>query len=154
MADAGLTLLELLVVVAILMLIALALPALGGGAPPVERGLRSVAASLNAARAEAIRRATPVRVVFDLDTRRYGVRGGEGAGPTVLPETLPEGVAWELVTAREIAGDPRRPAILFAPDGSATGGTVRLAAGGRAGAVTVHWLTGVVETARPAPVPR
>ncbi|MEL6197105.1 MAG: GspH/FimT family pseudopilin [Pseudomonadota bacterium] len=145
--DRGLTLLELLVVIAILMIVAVSLPTLSGGAPTHEQTVRAVSSTLVAARAEAVRRARPVRVVFDLAERRYGIVPIEAAEPALeaaLAETLPEDITLRLTTAGEVAAPGDRPAILFMPDGSATGATVDLASPGRRSVLSVRWMTGTI----------
>jgi general secretion pathway protein H len=136
-ADAGLTLLELLAVVAVMALLLLAVPRLGGGTDGRERAARAIAATLAEARAEAVRTAEPVAVAFDIEGGAYGLGAAR--------EALPEGVALAVETAAEAALAPDRPAILFLPDGSSTGGRVVVEAGGRASALTVRWLTGAIE---------
>lgn len=139
----GFTLIELIVVLAVLGL-ALALFARYKAPWSAALGLRGTAAELaqqlRLARAEAIARDRPVEFALDLADRRYRV----GEGPA---HALPADVAIRLVT---IAGERRgaaAAAIRFNPDGSASGGRIALAAGGRSIAVGVDWLTGKVTVA-------
>jgi pyruvate,orthophosphate dikinase len=52
-----------------------------------------------------------------------------------------------FLTAAEEVSRERRGAIRFFPDGSATGGGIRLTQNGRSYLVSVHWLTGQVSLA-------
>lgn len=141
MSDRGFTLLELLVVIAIAaLLVGVAVPRLTGVLPGVQ--LKSdalrVAASLRAARGEAIYRNRQAVFVVDTAARQYRVAG------LAATETLDESIDVTLVTARDAVIDPSRGLIRFFPDGSSTGGRVSLAAGDRQYHVDVDWLTGRV----------
>ncbi len=129
--EGGFTLLELLVVVAVLGLLMAALPGFLATEPPGrEAALRALRADLLAARAEAIRTARPVTVAF-------APEAGEAAG-----RALPEGVRLAAETrARDGEG---RPAVVFYADGSASGGRIALTDAAGTGAIAVHWLTGRV----------
>ncbi len=138
--QAGFTLLELLVTLAIL---GLALVLIAGYRQPWSRGLDlrntagAIAAGLRVARSEAIVRNRPVRFLIDFNSRRFG------SGPTPLGQ-LPPALQITLVT---IAGEKRNDrvgGIRFDPDGSSTGGRIALADGRRTVAVMVDWLTGRV----------
>ena len=91
-------------------------------------GTQRVAAALRLARGRAI--AADRVVAFALAGDGFRLDGG-------APEALPSGVGARLLP-------PGVAAIRFAPDGSASGGRVLLAAGGRAASVQVDWLTGGV----------
>lgn len=126
----GFTLLEMLVVLAVLGLALMLLVGRMPGASPAVQARAAadrVAAALRGARGRAIRddRFVTVR----LDAPAHALRVGTDA-PLALPPVL------------AVAGTP---AIRFAPDGSASGGRIVLAGGGRRLAVGVDWLTGRVE---------
>lgn len=89
-----------------------------------------VAAGLRLARSQAIATDRPVTVVAD--PASHSLRFG------TAPYALPDGVM--LSTA-----DDRAATIVFAANGSSTGGVLRLAAGKLLQKVTVDWLTGRVE---------
>ena len=131
-AGGGFTLLEMLVVLVILGL-ALGLVLARGPAASPAASLASatarVEAALRLARSQAIAGNRDVTVT--LDPQQRTLRTG-----TRPPARLPEGTrvaAGKLVTVR------------FAPDGTAAGGPVVLAAGGFKRVISVNWLTGRVE---------
>lgn len=132
-ADAGFTLLEMLVTLGIMVLITgLVFPSLLRPlqrAPLVE-ARAALAANLRAARADAARAGRSVTVEAAQDGRSYGW-AGRGT-------TLPEGVAFQ--------GDA--PAVVFFADGSSTGGDWRLADARRTLEVSVSPATGVVDAGR------
>lgn len=137
----GFTLLELLVVLAVLAL-SLALLATGGPAhsPTLIAGAaqREIAAGLARARARAL--ATDRAVAFTLTLRPPGFRIAAGRF-----HPLPPRLALQLTTsAGNILG--HAGAIRFAPDGSASGGAIRLALAGQHRRITVNWLTGRIAT--------
>jgi general secretion pathway protein H len=142
---AGFTLIEMLVVVAVLGL-AMALFAMHGPQRSPALDLRTaaqqVAGTLRLARSRAIASNRDVNVTFDTAARSVNL-DGTGA------RTLPPGIG-VTVTALvgETAGD-RLAAIRFAPDGSSTGGEIDLDGAGRRVRVGVEWLTGRVEVFAP-----
>lgn len=129
---AGFTLLEALVTVTVLVLIATALAGFGGR-PPAQHddAVRALIATLRSARAEAVRTRTPVAVVFDAETRRYGI----GAPTRQTPANI------ALVAKRDVRTDDG-PSILFFADGSSSGGVVRVSLDGQSAQITVRWITG------------
>ena len=140
----GFTLIEVLVVVAIL---GIALAVFAARGPLRSRGLEQQAAAsqltqtLRLGRSRAIAADRPVPVVVDLATHRVAL---DGVPRLVLPASA-------MLAAQMADGSvPRRAAeFVFAPDGSATGGRVVLAMGERRLVVTVDWLTGRVTIAGP-----
>lgn len=136
---AGFTLIEMLAVVAVLGLV---LALVAGRAPPrsgaIEAGAaaRTVADVLRLARAQAIDRGQAMEVVIDRETRRI-------AAPDGTVRSLPPAVMIEPFALGEHEPRPHL-AIRFAPDGSSTGGSVDLLAGGRRTRISAAWLTGKV----------
>jgi general secretion pathway protein H len=140
--DAGFTLIEILVVLAIL---AVALGVLIGRGPSRSRGLETRAAAgalaqaLRSARAQAIASdqyvnvaIDPVRHVFAVDhTAAQAV--DRSIDMAVLPPALPGPGGIRL--------------IRFSGDGSSTGGAVLLGTGRRQLKISVEWLTGKVSVA-------
>jgi general secretion pathway protein H len=138
--QAGFTLFEMLVVLALLALSAyLVLPAIGGGDDRL--ALRStalqVAALARSTRLKAMADGEDALLIVNLDDRTVA-RPGAGRPISVPPRTE---IAVE--TARSELADPEAR-IRFLPDGRSTGGTVTLSAGGHQVVVAVDWLTGSV----------
>jgi general secretion pathway protein H len=135
----GFTLLEMLVVVAIMGLL-IGVVVFHG--PPRSAGLQARAAAgaladtFRTARAAAIERGTIMTVAIDPDRRQFAADGGQvrnfapGVAVTVLPPAL--------------KGPGTARLIRFAPDGSSSGGGVSLGIGARHMQVQVEWLTGKV----------
>jgi general secretion pathway protein H len=117
-AEAGFTLMEMLVVIAVMALILLLVTGYG---PPrshrleAQAAAQQVAQGMRAARGMAIAQGRPVALV------------------------LPPLPGWLAVSVQAPPGG-----IVFAPDGSASGGRVLLGGGGRSVAITADWLTGQV----------
>ena len=135
----GFTVLEMLVVLAILaMMSALALPAFRRvpDAVVLKTATGEILSALKSTRATAIARNTQTTFVFDKERRTFLPSGA----PAV---TLPPTVQMEMKTAdfKEAGSGSRR--ILFFPDGSSTGGDMRLTIGSRSMAICISWLTGI-----------
>ena len=132
--DAGFTLLEALTAMAILALLSgLVFPAVAQGVAAVAFqqtvvGLRS---DLAMARAEARRSGAPIELRV--------AASGEGYGCTAGPQR-------ELIAGMRLS--PAGGALRFYPDGSSTGGALRLDQGRRHAAVEVDAGSGMVEIAR------
>lgn len=134
----GFTLLELLVVLAVMGLIAaLVVPRFAQGRPGIEleRAARGLVADLRAARVQAI--ASNRAVALVLDPERPGYRIG------ARRHALPEAAALSL-------DPPVERRIGFYPDGSSDGGRLTLRLGARSRTVRVDWLLGRVELAEPS----
>ncbi len=129
--DRGFTLLEMLVVLAVLGLMVGLVVARG---PMRSAGLdarmaaNQLAGTLRAARSEAIARDRPVAVAID---------GGAG--------TVRVGTAAPRAVGATLSGLARP--LVFLPDGSSAGAAVIVAAGAIRKRVTVDWLTGRVSIA-------
>ena len=136
---AGFTLIEMLVVLAILAASLFLLSARGparSAALDLRASAEEVAGSLRLARARSIEAGSPVLWVLDGAAHGYRL----GAEP---PHRLLAALA---VSAQNVDGSPAR-GVRFAPDGSASGGRVVLALGTRRAVVGVNWLTGRVSVA-------
>jgi general secretion pathway protein H len=137
----GVTLLELLVVLAIMALATtLVMPMLGPGVSTTDlrASARQLASGMRLARSEAMASRQDTFVTIDLEGRRFRV----GADPRSHP--LPKDIEIKLFTAQKDLVDDKVGAIRFYADGGSNGGRVTLAAGERKFEVDVDWLTGRV----------
>lgn len=138
----GFTLLELLLALGLVgLLMAIVLPNFG---PAIARAqlasaTRDVASALRHVRGQALMRGKDAEFELDIERHRYKVTGRNKS------YSLPGGVGLSLYTAESETVDEGTGRIRFFPDGSATGGRVTLAGGGRKNAVDVNWLTGEVK---------
>jgi general secretion pathway protein H len=146
--EAGFTLIEMIVVLAVLALAAGLFALRGPGrvqALELSAAAGGLAQDLRLARARAIARNAATRVLLD---PTMGQWQAEGAAPRRLP---PGAMLAVRGAATETAG--RLAAIRFAPDGSSTGGWIELADGQRRMLLGIDWLSGRVtvrEAARDA----
>lgn len=133
----GFTLFEMLAVMA---LVAIACTLLGTAATRGLAGARERQAPgellqvLREARVQARREQRRVSVYFDVPALCYR---REAQQPRCLPATL----QWVLQVSATPAGT--QPAIHFYPDGSSSGGNLRLRLTGGEQRIDVSWLTGV-----------
>ena len=139
--ERGFTLVELLVVFAIMALIAGLAPVAYGRmreASQYRDTVRTIASQLRSARVIAITERREARFTLDLQGRQYGLDG--------LPaKQLPESLQLRVVVAdREIAPGGQA-AIRFLPSGGATGGSIEvLRAPGSGVRLRVDWFSGRV----------
>ncbi|MFD1983664.1 prepilin-type N-terminal cleavage/methylation domain-containing protein [Mesorhizobium newzealandense] len=137
-ATAGFTLVEMLVVLAIMALVAaIAAPGLVSNyrTRNVETLAGEITMRLRLSRTSAIATARPKQVVVDLGARliRFGERD---------IVTLPDDVKMTVITGQEtVAG--RQTVLTFLPDGSASGMDISLQQKGRTTRIAVNWLTGL-----------
>jgi len=137
----GVTLLEILIVLALMALLAgIALPMLGSGVSTTElRGsARQLAAGLRSARSEALAQRRETFLLLDVAGKRFKV------DQDPREHKLPAGVELKLFTAQNDLVDGTTGAIRFFPDGGSNGGRITVAAGTRKFEVDVDWLTGRV----------
>lgn len=138
-ATAGFTLVEMLVVLAIMALVA-AIAAPGLVSHYRTRSLETVAGEitmrLRLSRTSAIATARPRQVVVDLGARliRFGERDNVA---------LPDDVKMTVTTGRETVVADRQTVLTFLPDGSASGMDIALEQKGRTARIAVNWLTGL-----------
>lgn len=146
----GYTLVELLVVLAILAL------AIGIAAPRFVRVMPGVAlratahdivATLRTARSLAIRRGREVAAEVDLAGRTVAIAG---EGDLVA---IDRSFGVSLYTATQELVTERSAGIRFYPDGTSTGGRLRLASEHRGYDIRVDWITGrvTIDDADPDP---
>lgn len=123
------------------LLFAIAIPYIGHVSPHMElrSGAREVAAGLRGARSRAILANKEVIFSLDVDRHYYTI--------TDDPQThvLPHNVVLSLYTAQTERVGNTSGGIRFFPDGSSTGGRVKLSNENSSYLVTIEWLTGSVE---------
>jgi general secretion pathway protein H len=136
---AGFTLLEMMVVVAILGVLAMvALPRLQlGRGPRLRAAAHAVAADLRLLRDDAIRRSSPA--ALEATATGYLLR------PSGRARALPAGLTLETAAGASTLLPSAGAEIAFFPDGSSSGGVVSLrASGGGAARIVVRGLDGRV----------
>lgn len=137
--DDGFTILELLVVLAIMALaLALAQPLIGRTADRLrlESAQTALLNALKTTRAAAIIRGTEASLVIDLNARTF-------QSPALPMTMLPAKVELALKVAGLETTDRSHAEIHFYPDGSSTGGDLTLQLEDRIARLCVHWLTGL-----------
>ena len=140
-AERGFTLVEMLIVMAILALILAVVPPLFSSSlssATLRAAARDVAAGLRSARSEAITLNKEVRFRLDLESHSFTI----GDDKTAL--SLPSDVDIVLFTATSETINGQVGAIRFFTDGSSTGGGITLIDEDRKFEVMVDWLTGRV----------
>ena len=134
-SSAGFTLVELLVVMGIMGLLLAAVVSVKPKTATVRVNVaaRSVAATLQLARAQAMASNAETVVRFDPQNGQFGMDGSMHA--------LPRGMTVVMIAAEnEHRGDSG--GMRFYPDGQSSGGEIVLALEGRASRIAVNWLTG------------
>jgi general secretion pathway protein H len=137
----GFTLLELLIVLAIMGIIAgITIPMFGSGVPSSElrATARQLAAGMRSARSEALSQHREALVSIDLANRAFKV----DQDPRIYK--FNPRIDVKLYTAQNDIVNETTGAIRFFPDGGSNGGRVTIAAGERKYMVDVEWLTGRV----------
>jgi len=97
---------------------------------------RTLGADLREARSHAIARNREIALTLDLSSRRYAIDGD------AKTRELPQDLDIALRTATSELDGNTRGSIRFFPDGSSTGGRIKLSRGESTYYVTVDWLTG------------
>ena len=139
MGARGFTLIEIMVVMAILaLMLVLISPNFSTALPGVslKAAARTLAGSLRHARSRAIALNEEVALAIDVETRRYAIVGGKTSGK------LPGKGEIRLFTAQSELIDATSGTIRFFPDGGSTGGGITFIDGERRYRVLVDWLTG------------
>lgn len=138
---AGVSLLELMIVLMIMAIVAaLVVPMLGGGVSNTElrSAARQLAAGLRLARSEAVSQRRETFLLLDVAGRRFKVDRNP------QEHALPRDVELKLFTAQKDLVDDKTGSIRFYPDGGSNGGRITVGSGERKYEVDVDWLTGRV----------
>ncbi len=145
----GFTLLEILIVVAIIGVGSVVLMAGISAAMPgrqLREAANQVAAEMRLARAQALVRGRSQRFELDLQTKRWKRDNGE----RVIEGEISDAIDVKATTAREESPGGQVAAIRFFPEGASTGGRIVFARGDAAWRVDVGWLTGQISVHRGA----
>jgi general secretion pathway protein H len=138
---AGVSLLELMIVLMIMAIVAaFVVPMLGGGVSNTElrSAARQLAAGLRLARSEAVSQRRETFLVLDVAGRRFKVDRDP------QEHALPRDAELKLYTAQKDLVDEKIGSIRFYPDGGSNGGRITVGSGERKYEVDVDWLTGRV----------
>ena len=141
-SEAGVTLLEMVCVLAIIgLLAAIAFPrlALSTSQSRLEAYALQVATLLKADRSVALARGG--RVSAFVDARGRTVRSGSGADVVRVPDD----VVFDALLPQRCNGRPALSTISFFADGISCGGAIRLTHSGSGFEVRVNWLTGDID---------
>jgi general secretion pathway protein H len=139
----GFTLLEVLVV---LLILGMALGLVLTRGPPRTSGfqaraaVRDLAQDLRLARVRAIALDRPVGLTLDAPAHRWRIDGG----PLRM---LPPSLDIAMLTVAGLTRDPGAGRIVFMPDGSSSGGKIRLGGTNFRAIISADWLTGRVAVA-------
>lgn len=135
----GMSLVELVVVIALVAAITAGLVGVvrsGSDGPKLRGAVREVVAQLRHTRAHAVLQGRTAAFALDMESRRWEAPGRRGR--------LPEALSIEATTADEASDRENEASIRFHPDGSSTGGVIRLAVADAEWRIEVLWLTGEV----------
>jgi general secretion pathway protein H len=142
--ERGFTLLELLVVMAIIGLLVAIVPGFllrDNQGLDLDRATRAVVEGLISVRSAAVSQNQDQ--LFGVDAERRQFLPGREATPVQLPRDI----GLRLVTARREQLTGTIGQIRFFPDGSSTGGRIILDLGELTSEVRVDWLTGLIDVA-------
>jgi general secretion pathway protein H len=140
MDQRGFTLLELLVVLAIIGVVLALVPGFILRSQPrldVDVAARAMADALRQARSDAVLQNREQLFALDVEERLFRI-------DQRAPVQIDKGIEITFRSARSEAMSETIGRIRFYPDGSATGGRIGLALDGQQVEVVVDWLTGLV----------
>ena len=141
MNERGFTLLELLVVLAIIVIVLAFVPGFmlrGQPGLDVDIAAQAIADALRQARSHAVLQNRDQLFALDVEERLFRLDGQRA------PVQMDKDIEVAFQTARSEVMSETIGQIRFFPDGSATGGRIGLTLDGRRVEVVVDWLTGLV----------
>ncbi|MGY6518327.1 MAG: GspH/FimT family pseudopilin [Lysobacteraceae bacterium] len=144
MRQRGMTLIEVIVVVMVIATMAAVLAvSLGTGQDgrQLRDAARELVAQLQYTRSVAMVSGESQLFAIDVDAHAWQAAGNRSG-------TLPRRLEVQALTADGEAIDPDTAGIRFFPDGTSTGGVIRLLRGEAVFRIEVHWLTGAVTVGR------
>jgi len=136
------TLLEMMVVLVIIALIMVIVPPFLPNvmaSTQVKSATRELAANLKHARSHAINHQQETTLIVNIDEKSYTFNK---ISKTL---TLPDQASLSLITAKSEQLSEKAGQVRFFPDGSSTGGQIKLAYKDQEYLIDVHWLTGRVK---------
>lgn len=141
--QAGFTLFEMIIVLAVLGLLTALIASRGASVSPAVHAratAQEISGALRSARTEAMMSNRSVALALDLAARSY--RFGDAP-----PQALPRDVKMSLLTSHDLLTPGGVGVIRFDPDGSSTGGRITIEGSGIMWQVGVDWLSGKVTIA-------
>lgn len=142
--EAGFTLIEMLVVLAILvMTTTFIVPLFSGGSEGarLQMAASELASAFQLTRSAAIMRNTDMSLMIDVNSRTF-------SSSVVSQRSFAPDIDAKLAFASGLGSGASDGGFRFFPDGSSTGGDVTLSLRGRQTKLCVDWLTGLVRRDR------
>jgi general secretion pathway protein H len=142
-STAGFSLIEMLVVMAILALVgAVLMPVLARPSETLrlQANARDLLGALRVTRAAAIAGNAELALMIDVEERTF-------ESPAVARRSLDPDIAAKITFAEPLRQSRSHGGFSFFPDGSSTGGDVRLTLNGREAKICVDWFTGAARQA-------
>lgn len=139
--DAGFTLLEMIAALALVALaVSLVMPRLSASRQSLRLRTLAVemASNMKIARTEAMKTNTDTVFVLDTTNRSYSAAGA------VPKKQIPREITVSFESQAAESNGPSRAGFRFRPDGTASGGSIKLQTGANTTAISVDWLTGAV----------
>ncbi len=139
--EAGFTLLEMILAVAIIALaVSIVMPRLGLNRQSMKLRATAVelASNLKITRAAALSRNDDAIFIIDIANRKYAAAGA------VKAKQIPRDMALTFEAQAAESARASEGGFRFRPDGSSSGGRIKLKSGAEAAIISVDWLTGAV----------
>lgn len=140
--DQGFTLIEMLLVLTVVVMGFAVIGAnisSGTDATAHQSAARDLVSALRYAKGEALISRREMTVMLDLKDNTYTVSRRDKV------YDLPEDIGLTVVTAQEELSGDGAASIRFYPDGSSTGGRIKLEKNGVNWQIDINWLTGQIE---------